>query len=377
MQRTLTVIAGASDRDLCPARARVPGLSRFASARLADESGAPVPAQIDGDELVFVVADLFRGETHRLVMSTAAETSPRESGFGVVHRPGEALDFFVDGELFTSYRFGAGLARPFFHPVVGPGNRRVTRAYPMEQVPGETSDHLHHRGLWVAHGEVNGVDCWSEAPGHGTIAHREFESLTSGPVFARAVERLEWLSADNRRVLSERRTITVYNLPADARMLDLEVRLTASDGPVTLGDTKEAGLVSVRVATTMDGDNGGLIENGAGGAREASTWGREAPWCHYAGPVAGQLMGIGLIDSQSNPRYPTNWHVRDYGLMTANPFGLHDFFPGSGKDGSLLIDVGQTVSFRYRAFIHEGDAATGRMHERHADFAAPPAVAVE
>ncbi len=377
MQRLLTVIAGASDRDLCPTRARVPGLSRYTSVQLADESGAPVPAQIDGDTLAFVVGSLARGETRRLRLTTDSAPAPREIGFGLMHRPGEALDFLISGELFTSYHFAEGLARPFFHPVVGPGERRVARAFPMEKVAGETSDHPHHRGFWVAHGEVNGVDCWSEVQGHGTIAHRDFESLTSGPAFARAVERLEWLSADGHRVLSERRTIAVYNLPSASRMFDLDVELTASDGPVVFGDTKEAGLVSVRVATTMDGNKGGLIENGAAGVREAATWGREAPWCHYSGPVSGETLGIGLIDHPSNPRYPTNWHVRDYGLMTANPFGLHDFFPGSGKDGSLRLDTGETATFRYRVFIHAGDAAAGQMDERHADFAAPPAVAVE
>jgi hypothetical protein len=377
MQRTLTVIAGASDRNFCPVSARVPGLAVCTSARLTDESGALIPAQIDGDTLAFVVSGLRRAEVRRLRLTTDAEPSPRADGFGLVHRPGEALDFIVGGRLFTSYHFADGLPRPYFHPVVGPRGRRVARAFPMEIVEGETRDHQHHRGLWVAHGDVNGVDCWSEAHGHGTIAHREFESLTSGPAFARAVERLEWRAADGRRVLSERRTVTVHNLPSESRKVDLDVCLIASDGPVTLGDTKEAGLISIRVATSMDGNKGGLIENGAGGAREAATWGREAPWCHYSGPVEGEMLGIGLIDHPLNPRYPTNWHVRDYGLMTANPFGLHDFFPGSGKDGSLRIEGGESATFRYRVFIHDGDAAAGRMHERHADFAAPPAVAVE
>ena len=377
MQRLLTVIAGASDRDLCPTRARVPGLSRFTSVQLADESGASVPAQIDGDSLAFVTTGLRRGETRQLRLTTDLAPAPREIGFGLMHRPGESLDFIVGGQIFTSYWFNSGLARPFFHPVVGPGERRVARAFPMERIAGETSDHPHHRGLWVAHGEVNGVDCWSEVQGHGTIAHHDFESLASGPAFARAVERLEWRSADRRRVLAEQRTMTVHNLPSESRMLDLDVRLAASDGPVVLGDTKEAGLVSVRVATTMDGNTGGLIENGAGGVREAATWGREAPWCHYSGPVQGEALGIGLIDHPSNPRYPTNWHVRDYGLMTANPFGLHDFFPDSGKDGSMRIEAGETVTFRYRVFVHAGDASAGQMDERHADFAAPPSVAVE
>ena len=33
-------------------------------------------------------------------------------------------------------------------------------------VPGEETDHVHHRSVWVTHGSVNGVDFWSEADGH-------------------------------------------------------------------------------------------------------------------------------------------------------------------------------------------------------------------
>jgi hypothetical protein len=52
------------------------------------------------------------------------------------------------------------------------------------------------------------------------------------------------------------------------------------------GDTKEAGLISVRVASSMEGKREqGLIENAFGGRREPETWGKPSPWCHYSGPV--------------------------------------------------------------------------------------------
>ena len=153
--------------------------------------------------------------------------------------------------------------------------------------------------------------------------------------------------------------------------------LTALGQPVKFGDTKEAGLLSVRVATSMDGNKGGLIENGFGGQRENETWGKPAPWCHYSGPVDGEVMGIAVFDHPTNPRYPSNWHVRDYGLMTANPFGYHDFFPGRGRDGSLLLPAGETATFRYRVYIHRGDAAQGRVEEAFTNYALAPAAGVE
>jgi len=35
----------------------------------------------------------------------------------------------------------------------------------------------------------------------------------------------------------------------------------------------------------------------------------------------GKTVGIAVFDHPSNPRHPTTWHVRDYGLFAANPLG--------------------------------------------------------
>ena len=43
-------------------------------------------------------------------------------------------------------------------------------------------------------------------------------------------------------------------------------------------------------------------------------------------------MGIAILNHPASFRYPTYWHVRDYGLFAANPFGLHDFKWGENKD---------------------------------------------
>ena len=69
-----------------------------------------------------------------------------------------------------------------------------------------------------------------------------------------------------------------------------------------------------------DADKDGAIVNSYGGSQEMETWGKRAHWCDYVGPVNGKTVGITIMDSPGNFRYPTYWHVRDYGLMTANPF---------------------------------------------------------
>src|SRR5580700_2539821 len=95
-----------------------------------------------------------------------------DTGMRIVNTGDSELSIFRDDTLITTYRYGSNFARPFFFPVNEPGGRCVTRSYPMEAVPDESTDHPHHRSLWIAHGDVNGVDNWSEETGHGSTKHQ-------------------------------------------------------------------------------------------------------------------------------------------------------------------------------------------------------------
>ena len=75
-------------------------------------------------------------------------------------------------------------------------------------------------------------------------------------------------------------------------------------------------------------------------------------------PVAGidgKTIGMAIFDHPSNPRHPTWWHARYYGLVAANPFGIHDFEKQPDGTGDLTIPAGKSVTFRYRFLFHEGD----------------------
>jgi len=245
----------------------------------------------------------------------------------------------------------------------------------VQGVPGETTDHKHHRSLWTAYGDLNGVDDWSEESGHAVVRHREFLEQTSGPVFGRIRARNDWLDGSGRKILDEEREVTVYNLPDIARVIDLRVVLRATESDVRFGDTKEGGIVSIRVATSMDGDKGGVITNSYGGVSEAETWGKRAHWCDYSGPVDGRTVGIAVFDNPSNFRYPTYWHVRNYGLMTANPFALSAYTRDPNCDGSHTVPMGTVFPFAYRIYIHDGDAAAGRVAEKYHGYINPPSAA--
>ena len=381
---TVVVEAGFHRRHNCPVGATLPAAAAEGAVALRDASGRLTPCQVEPAaesgqvQLAWLLDDLPAGETRRYTVVTAGE-SDAPAGVTLTDRNGTHLDIAVGGDRFTSYHYDDVPARPYFHPVVGPGGALVTRGFPMEPaVPGETNDHPHHRGLYFAHGEVNETNNWNEVPGqHATMRHQGFTRLTSGPVQGSFTQSVDWLDMEGAVVLTEQRTVTVYHTSDDERLLDAVLAFRASAGAVLFGDTKEGGLISVRVATSMDAKEAGRIENAAGGIQEAETWGKRAQWCDYSGPVAGQTLGVCLMDHPDNPRHPTHWHVRNYGLMTANPFGLSDYSRDPAQRGDLLLQDGARLTFRYRVLIHRGNAQDADLHARYQDLAHPPAVTVE
>lgn len=386
---TLTVKAGWHRRHWCPVTAEVPlgpevDLDALA---LRDVSGArPVAVQAWREEdgrvrVAWVIHDMAPHEERRYELS--ARTGGSLGGDGVDLRTEDEgkLVVTVGGEHLTTYNCGAHVVRPYLYPVYASGAVGITRNWPMvPDAPGETTDHPHHKGIYSAQGEVNGVDNWGEGQGHGYQIHREFTRLFSGAVAGGFTETLDWTDSERNPNMAETRRLTFYATPARARLFDYEITFHARYGEVTMGDTKEGGLLSVRVATSMDatGDpDGGRFVNGVGGVLEDEAWGKRAPWCDYSGPTPGGWRGVALMDHVENPRHPTHWHVRNYGLMTANPIGLHDFTGDPEQRWDLVIPEGESVTFRYRVMIHDGDAASGQVGDRYQDYVHPPKVVVE
>jgi Methane oxygenase PmoA len=272
------------------------------------------------------------------------------------------LDVTFDGTTLTEYRPMSG-SKPILFPMIGPTGEPFTRAYPMLDVPGEDRDHPHQRSFWFTHGSVNGVDFWAEdregTPAakktKGTIREQDRQVIVEGPVLARLRTRDDWLAPDGRRVCRDRRTVTFYHTQA-VRIIDFEIAVEATDGPLTFGDTKE-GMFGLRVASSMDvkRKNGGKITN-AEGLTDDKAWGKASPWVDYVGPVKEQTVGIAILNHPSSFRFPTTWHVRDYGLFAANPFGWKDF--GRAEHGDYTLPAGETIRFAYRVILHKGDTAS-------------------
>lgn len=324
-----------------------------------------------------------------LVLTVAAFTWPavyRAQEPVEVQRRGNTIEVVVGGKPFTTYYFEPQSPKPYLHPLRSAQGTIVTRGWPMvKNIPGESHDHPHHRAMFFAHGNINGVDFWGEQElGRAAqTAHGKFyssEELPKGRTVFRKLQEMrsgadsgsirtdfDLVGPDGKAIASE---VQDYTFRGDdsTRTIDCAFTTRADKGiPIKMGDTKE-GTFAIRLVKALEEPSGHMV-NSKGGVGEKEIWGKRADWVDYSGEVAGEELGVAIFDSPSNFRHPTYWHARGYGLFAVNPFGLHDFLNNPKVDGSLTIAPGKSLTLRYRVLIHHSDAAAAKVADQYEKYA--------
>lgn len=294
----------------------------------------------------------------------------------------------IDGKPFTALFIGPEVAKPFLYPLRAASGTVVTRRFPLEDSPGDSRDHPHHRGLTFAHADLNGFNYWANEdfnPGKkGKIVVRNVTRIESGKKRGTVEAVLSWLDPGGQDLMTDTRRMTFYSHPS-LRMIDFDILLRAVE-TVKFGDTHE-GSFGVRVAAWLEepdpdyvpvakkGDarptepkRTGLVSNSAGGRTENQVRGKRANWADYSGEYKGEKLGIAILDHPSNPRHPTYWHTRGYGIFAANIFGVSAFEKDKSRDGSLILKPGEELRFRYRVVIHPGDATSAGVNRLFEEY---------
>lgn len=290
---------------------------------------------------------------------------------------GKSITVQVQGDEkpFAVLQYGDEQVKPFLYPLLGPGGKRLTRGYPMEQHEGESTDHPHQSSFWTAYGAVNGVDFWHKGEQHGIQAVRRADVTASSPVRGTIHLDIDWKAPDGKVLLTEERAYHFYAMSDNARLMDITVELTGTDEPAVFGDTKEAGLIAARVHPDIREDRGGKLtsSNGASGAGEV--WGKPAAWMDYSGTVEGQDLGMTLMDHLDNPGHPARWHARNYGLLGCNNIA-YQAFDGDAEPTKFVINPGETKTFQYRVLLHDGGADDHDLAGYYQSFISPPVIDV-
>jgi hypothetical protein len=286
---------------------------------------------------------------------------------GQVRFAKEDITVDIDNKPFTTFHYGTLSGKPYLAPLRSASGKIVTRRFPMELVAGESHDHLHHTGLWFSYDDVNGVKFWENHPSYtkgriGRIVVRSAEWDKAGTLTAV----MDWKDPDGKTLLVETRAMKFYSDPK-LRTIDFHIILTAAQ-EVTFGDTKE-GAFAIRLADNFTAKKGLIITNAEGLTGMKSVWGKRSDWVDYSTDVDGEKLGVAMFSNPQNPRHPTYWHARDYGLFSLNPFGRNGFDP-KAEVSNWKLPKGEKLLFQWRVVIHPGDAETGQVADLYKAYVA-------
>ena len=288
------------------------------------------------------------------------------------------IDVKIDGKLFTRYTY-EGVPKPALYPIRWIDGTGMTRRYPMEDaLPGESNDHVHHRSLFWGHRHVKGGkdggvhDFWGENSNSGKQVAVKVSLDKNGVIHAQN----KWVSKAGETIATDSRVIG-FSADKNGRIIDYAITIHASHGDIVLMDDKDAGM-GFRVPDTMCVSPHGTAKVKAEGymlnsegVTGSACWGKRAKWVDYSGRVEGKLLGVAMFDHPNNPRHPTSWHARTYGLCSANIFGKRHFERLPNKNaGNYTLKKGQSLTFKHRLYWHAGKGESKKIEAQYRQWVA-------
>jgi len=279
-------------------------------------------------------------------------------------QPHHQVSFVAGAVEKTRWHFGSDAPRPFFFPFNGPSGTSLTRM----GHPGDAS-HDHHRSVWFAHNDVEGLSFWADGKGT-SIRQKAWLCYQDGDEESAMAVRLGWHAPDGKELLDQELICALRPAAGEEFTLELQSVFRPGSGleETKLGKTN-FGFLAVRVAKSIsEYFGGGLLTNSNGQVHEPAIFSQPAEWMDYSGPVApsGQTEGITYFDHPANPRYPSKWHVREDGWMGAS-FCM---------DEGFAITRTQPLRLRYLLHAHGSPLNVDKDKELQSAFANRPALEI-
>jgi len=304
------------------------------------------------------------------------------------------VDVMIGEKLFTSYVYGSEMTKPVLVPVKTPSGIEVNRRHPLTEIEGASNDHSHHVGIFFAVDKVNGTNFWRNTSPPPQIKHIEITELTSGTGTGKLSTIMHWIDNNGRILLEEKRSMSFLAARHESEYaIDFSMDLTAKDKKVVFDDIEE-GMFAIRVSdylrqgsakSSLEFDQPlpeesiagtGFYFSSNGDETAKNIWGKRARWVALQGVRQEKVVGVAILNHPASINYPTYWHVRDYGLFSANPLGQGDFQrqqpPKYRKNKviplQLTLEPGETAHFRFLVIIYEGMRTKEQIEKRFRDF---------
>lgn len=280
----------------------------------------------------------------------------------VIPLPDHQVSFQIDGGERLRWHFGPSYPRPFFYPLLGPSGSSLTRL----GHPG-APDHDHHRSIWFAHHQVQGVDFWSDRTA-ARIRQKTWLCYQDGDNEATMAVLLGWYDGHDPKELLEQELVAgVRPGPEGGTLLELQSTFRPTAESLEFGKTN-FGFLAVRVAKNLSAHfGGGTITNSEEAVGEPAIFGKPAKWMDYSGPIPGivpktGIEGITFFDHPTNPGHPVSWHVREDGWMGA----------AVCLKESVTTTRKQPLTLRYLLQTHRDSVKVERANEVAKGFAVTP-----
>lgn len=285
---------------------------------------------------------------------------------------GKSLALIGPGGILWQFRYDQTLDTVYFHPLSTADGKTLTWDIP--------PDHIWHHGLWFSWKFINKVNYWEIDPKTGRPEGRT--TWNNVKVIARedfsagvGMDLAYCPAAESDPVLTEKRTIEITQPDAErgysmdwtsvftaVRAIVLD-RTPLPDEPGGQSWGGYSGLsvrfakdVAERQVTTSDGPIIGFQEDRYRGEHTAMD---------YSGLFDGRPAGIAFCDHPDNPRSPTPWYAIRGAVMSF-------FTPAVICYGPMTLKPGQSMTLRYRVFIHPGRWDAGRLRAEYQRFAGKP-----
>lgn len=261
--------------------------------------------------------------------------------------------------------------RPYFHPVRTLAGNTVTMHRP--------TDHPWHHALSMTLTHVSGHNFWGgntytredsyrDTGNQGRQVHTGWNSIEATATGARCEEMLDWITADDARLLRETRCFAVHGIDkkGGCYILDLTFAFeNVSGSDLTLGNYHSVeGLagshytgLQFRFAPGFPSEtapDAPVILAAGGLDGEAFVHGAASPWMAIIGQqdATSASSSIVFIDQPGNPGYPNHWFCRSAQTQVAFPFQY--------TENHVLPTTGH-LRLRYRIVIANGAWSRARI----------------
>lgn len=265
-----------------------------------------------------------------------------------------------DGKVdVLTYRFGDQLKEGidpeqtrscYIHPLYSPDGKVLTEDFPQ--------DHLHHHGIswtWpIVKTRGQDTQTWHPANLRQYFV-RWLKREAKGGGVALSAE-IAW-KLDGREIVAiEIVTLHIHPAVENGREIDLEIRIEAVGGPLTLQGTpdqnKGYGGFSLRGAPMF---KGAAMTTDQGPLEKDST---NVPF-RWA-DISTKELGVAIFVSPEHIGFPTTWLIRNSyaGFLNASWPGLKP----------ATIHPGKPITLRYRLYIHHGDVTAGHVSRAYESY---------